>query len=74
MLSLQKDDLQRTVGINTYYLGTMDFKMEPGDKALLVEVKYRLSTYYTAAEFYIELGMLVWGQLFHTGSHYHFRK
>ena len=42
-MHVEKRDVDRTVGINTYYVGTMDFQMEGGDRQLLVEVgSYRL--------------------------------
>ena len=38
----QEDDLSRTIGINTEYLGTLDFDMAQADKHYLVEVKMPL--------------------------------
>ncbi len=38
--SFQSSDLDRTIGINTKYLDTLDFNLESKDKAFLVEVRF----------------------------------
>ena len=35
---LQKEDIERTVGINTRYIGTLDFNLEQADRDFLIEV------------------------------------
>ena len=41
----QEDDVHRTIGINTEYLGTFDFDMAEADKEYLIKVIY--SFYHT---------------------------
>ena len=39
-LTLQEDDKNRTIGINTEYLSTMDFDMHKYDKKFLINVSF----------------------------------
>lgn len=41
-LCLQKKDVERTIGIDTDYIETNDFNLEPADKLFLVEVSPEL--------------------------------
>lgn len=36
---LQKKDVERTIGIDTDYIETNDFNLEPADKLFLIEVR-----------------------------------
>lgn len=39
---LQKKDVERTIGIDTDYIETNDFNLEPADKLFLIEVRPHL--------------------------------
>lgn len=42
MLFFQELDINRTIGIDTHYIGTTDWEMEEEDKTFLVEVESSL--------------------------------
>lgn len=41
-ISLQKKDVERTIGIDTDYIETNDFNLETEDKKFLIEVSPKL--------------------------------
>lgn len=52
-ISLQKKDVERTIGIDTDYIETNDFNLETEDKKFLIEVSFLLKKCQIPLEYFL---------------------